>query len=119
MTYVVLVLSVLLVGMAAAAVFVKDVRSAIILLSALSLFASLVFLVVAAPDVAITEAAIGSALTTVIFVIALFRTRTVVDGDSSAAVRRVDESSREVRKSAARTAPADPVDLRGQGADHA
>ena len=97
MTYIVLILCVFLIGMALTAVFVKDIRSAVILLSALSLFASLVFLIVAAPDVAITEAAIGSALTTVIFVIALFRTRQSSEGDSSAAVRRVDESSKAVR----------------------
>ena len=97
MTYIVLVLCVFLVGMALATVLVKDLRSAIILLSALSLFASLAFLVVAAPDVAITEAAIGGALTTVIFVIALFRTRKAPEGDDSATVRRVDESARAVR----------------------
>lgn len=98
MTYIVLVLGVLLVGMALAAVFVRDLRSAIILLSALSLFVSLVFLVLSAPDVAITEAAIGSALTTVIFVIALFRTRKASEGNSSAALRQVDESAQAVRR---------------------
>jgi len=98
MTYIVLILCVFLVGMALAAVLVKDLRSAIILLSALSLFASLAFLIVAAPDVAITEAAIGSALTTVIFVIALFRTRKSTEGNTSATVRRVDESARAVRQ---------------------
>jgi uncharacterized MnhB-related membrane protein len=97
MTYIVLILCVFLVGMALATILVKDLRSAIILLSALSLFASLAFLIVAAPDVAITEAAIGSALTTVIFVIALFRTRKSSEGDTSASVRRVDESARAVR----------------------
>ncbi len=97
MTYVVLILCVFLVGMALATVLVKDLRSAIILLSTLSLFASLAFLIVAAPDVAITEAAIGSALTTVVFVIALFKTRKSSDGDTSASARQVDESAKAVR----------------------
>jgi uncharacterized MnhB-related membrane protein len=77
MTLVVLLMCVLVLGMAAGAIFVRSLGSAVILLSAVSLFASLIFLVLAAPDVAITEAAIGSALTTVVYVLALVRTGSV------------------------------------------
>lgn len=97
MTWIVLGISILLVVMALATVFIRDLRSAVILLSTLSLFASLLFLLVAAPDVAITEAAIGSALTTVIFVIALFRTRSAGSADDSAPGKTVDESAAAVR----------------------
>ena len=98
MTWLVLGVSVLLVVMALATVLVRDLKSAIILLSTMSLFASLLFLMVAAPDVAITEAAIGSALTTVIFVIALFRTRKAGPADDASPDQAVDESAAGVRR---------------------
>jgi energy-converting hydrogenase B subunit D len=43
-----------------------------------SLFASVVYVVLAAPDVAMTEASIGSGLTTMIFLYAIRKTQ---DGD--------------------------------------
>ncbi|MCF7929610.1 MAG: DUF4040 domain-containing protein [Spirochaetales bacterium] len=60
---------------AAAILFIRDVLQAVILLTVVSLLVSILFLFVAAPDVAITEAAIGSALTTIVFVVAYRRTR--------------------------------------------
>lgn len=83
----------LLVGMALGAVFVRGLVSAVVFMSSLSLFASVLFLFVAAPDVAITEAAIGSGLTTLVFVLALYRTRTAPKEDRNAPMNRADESS--------------------------
>ena len=77
MALVVFLMCVFVVAMATGAIFVRSLGSAVIFLSAVSLFASLIFLVLAAPDVAITEAAIGSALTTVVYVLALVRTGSV------------------------------------------
>lgn len=57
---------VMLVG-AIAALYLKDTVSAILAAGSVSLVASLVYLLLSAPDVAMTEAAIGSALTTVVF----------------------------------------------------
>ncbi len=68
-----LVLVMLSVGIAI--IFVKDILNAVILSTVVSLIASVIFLFIAAPDVAITEAAIGAALTTVVFVIAIKRTK--------------------------------------------
>jgi len=48
-----------------------DMVASIISAGVVSLFASILFLLLAAPDVAMTEAAIGSGLTTVIFLYAL------------------------------------------------
>jgi uncharacterized MnhB-related membrane protein len=45
----------------------KNIVVAIIAAGAVSLFASILYLVLAAPDVAMTEAAIGSGLSTIIF----------------------------------------------------
>jgi len=48
---------------------------AILAAGAVSLFASVLFLILAAPDVAMTEAAIGSGLTTFLFFFVLGRIR--------------------------------------------
>jgi uncharacterized MnhB-related membrane protein len=77
MVAMVIVVSVLLIGLAAGAVFVRSLGSAVILLGTVSLLVSATFLLLAAPDVAITEAAIGSALTTLVYVLVLKRTNSV------------------------------------------
>jgi len=96
--WIVLAISVLLILMALATVFSKSLASAIILLSTLSLFVSLLFVIIGAPDVAITEAAIGSALTTVVFVLALYRTKDAACADGKAPKNTADESSAAVRE---------------------
>lgn len=90
--------SLLLIGMALAAVLVRGLVSAVIFMSSLSLLASVLFLFVAAPDVAITEAAIGSGLTTLVFVLALYRTRRAPAEDNDAPMNRADESSQARRR---------------------
>ncbi|MCK5842215.1 MAG: DUF4040 domain-containing protein [Candidatus Sabulitectum sp.] len=52
---------------AVAALVVKKLISAIIIVGFVSLSASVLFLLMDAPDVAITEASIGAAISTVIF----------------------------------------------------
>lgn len=56
------------------AVVLKDTLAAIVSGGLASLFASLTFLLLAAPDVAMAEAAIGSGLATFIFLYALRKT---------------------------------------------
>ena len=58
------------------AVHLHSTVSAAISAGMASLFAAITYVVLAAPDVAMTEAAIGSGLTTVIFLFAIRRTRT-------------------------------------------
>jgi uncharacterized MnhB-related membrane protein len=70
----VITLVLILVG-AALAVSFKDLLASILALTGASLLVSLEFYILQAPDVAIAEAAIGAALTTAIYVIALRRTR--------------------------------------------
>ncbi|MGM0431678.1 MAG: Na(+)/H(+) antiporter subunit B [Spirochaetota bacterium] len=82
MSVLLLVLGILLIVSAAAAIFMKHIVSAIITAGVVSLIGSLLFLLVGAPDVAMTEAAIGSALTTVIFLFAWSRIRHL-DGEHS------------------------------------
>ncbi len=64
-------LAVISLAAAVYAVLTKSVLNAIIASGIISLMASVIFLVVGAPDVAMTEAAIGSGLTTVVFIYAL------------------------------------------------
>ena len=53
------------------AIRLKNLLSAIISAGVISLLASVIYLLLAAPDVAMTEAAIGSGLTTIIFIFTL------------------------------------------------
>lgn len=60
-------LGILIIVLAIMAVLNKNIVVAIIAAGAVSLFASVMYLILAAPDVAMTEAAIGSGLSTIIF----------------------------------------------------
>ncbi|HYX08479.1 MAG TPA: hydrogenase subunit MbhD domain-containing protein [Bacteroidales bacterium] len=62
-----IILSLIMIFMAVAALLVRRVRTAVLASGILSLIASILYLLLAAPDVAMTEAAIGSGLTTIIF----------------------------------------------------
>ncbi len=57
------------------AVTLGSIVSAVIVAGLTSLFASVVYVILAAPDVAMTEASIGSGLTTMIFLYAIRKTR--------------------------------------------
>ena len=57
------------------AVTLNNIVGAIICAGLSSLFASVVYVVLSAPDVAMTEASIGSGLTTMIFLYAIRKTR--------------------------------------------
>lgn len=48
-------------------IFTKNVKRAIVIFGIVSLFASVMFFLMKAPDVAITEASIGAVLTTAAF----------------------------------------------------
>ncbi len=69
----VLCAGILISGLLAATI--NNMLSAVISAGLASLFASVVYVVLAAPDVAMTEASIGSGLTTMIFLYALRKTR--------------------------------------------
>ncbi len=62
------------IAAAIAAVVTKKLSFAIIASGVISLFASIFFLILASPDVAMTEAAIGAGLTTFLFFIILRKT---------------------------------------------
>ena len=77
-----ILIAVLLLLMVAAAVYAvlqKDLLYAVIATGIISLVLSILFYLLQAPDVALTEAAIGVALTTIIFVIAIRNTERMED----------------------------------------
>jgi uncharacterized MnhB-related membrane protein len=57
------------------ALFSKDLLHSVIALSAISMLSALLFTMFRAPDVAITEAAVGAGVSTVIFVWAIRHTQ--------------------------------------------
>ncbi len=70
-----IVLAIVMLIMAVMAIHNKKLEVAIIAAGVVSLFASVLYLLLAAPDVAMTEAAIGSGLSTVIFFYVLNKIR--------------------------------------------
>ena len=69
-----LVLLLLMIGAALYAIWQKDLLYAVISSGIISLILSIIYVLLQAPDVALTEAAIGVALTTIIFIIAIRNT---------------------------------------------
>jgi len=70
-----LLLAAAMIVAAAVALFTAKRVTAVLAAGLVSLFASVLFLLMAAPDVAMTEAAIGSGLTTFLFLFVLGRIR--------------------------------------------
>tara|TARA_B100000614_G_scaffold235605_1_gene232476 strand:- start:551 stop:823 length:273 start_codon:yes stop_codon:yes gene_type:complete len=65
------------------ALYSRDIVTAIVASGVVSLLASVLYVLFGAPDVAMTEAAIGSALTTVVFLFAWSRIRSIASRDDS------------------------------------
>ena len=70
-TIIITVLGIIMVAAAILAIYARNLIAAIISAGVISLLASIIYLLLAAPDVAMTEAAIGSGLTTIIFLLAI------------------------------------------------
>ncbi len=70
-----IILSVVILMAGVATLLLRDLLASVISFAVLSLLLTIVFFLLNAPDVAIAEAAIGAALTTVIFVISIKLTR--------------------------------------------
>lgn len=69
-----IILLILTVISAVGAISVKDLLASVILLGAFSLFMCLLWVEMGAVDVAFTEAAVGAGISTVLMVIAVFKT---------------------------------------------
>jgi energy-converting hydrogenase B subunit D len=78
-----IVFGVMMIAAALVALYSKDIVGAIVAAGVVSLLASVLYLIFGAPDVAMTEAAIGSALTTVVFLFAWSRIRALAQTDDS------------------------------------
>jgi len=68
-----IVLVIFLVIGALFSLHLKDLLSAVIVMGVVDLVVAIMFFVLQAPDVAITQATVGAGLTTAIFVIAIIR----------------------------------------------
>jgi energy-converting hydrogenase B subunit D len=69
------VLSVMLLAATAGVVFSRNLVNAVIASSVFSMFLTLKYFTLNAPDVAITEAALGAGLSTLVFLVALYKTK--------------------------------------------
>jgi len=75
MIFIVFFLIIVMLAAAISASIFKDLMNAVIASCLVSLIASILFFLLQAPDVAMAEAAIGAALITAVFVIAIRRTK--------------------------------------------
>lgn len=75
MELITLIIVIVMLASALAVLLLKDFLSALAAFSVVSLALSVLFVLVRAPDVAMTEAAIGSGLTTFLFFFVLRRVR--------------------------------------------
>jgi len=73
--FIVSLLVILMLIAAISACVFKDLLGAVIASCMVSLIAAVLFFMLQAPDVAMAEAAIGAALSTAVFVIAIIRTK--------------------------------------------
>lgn len=69
-----LLLMLFLLATAVVAIALKDLLAAVIVFSAYSLMMALLWTQLRAPDLALTEAAVGAGVTTVLFVITVYKT---------------------------------------------
>jgi len=81
------VLLLLIIGTAIATMLLRDVLAAIITFAAYSLSMAVLWLLLRAPDVALTEAAIGAGVTTILFLVAISKT---LRPSTDRVLRRVD-----------------------------
>jgi len=75
MTWVALIAVVVMIGSAVAVIFLRNLMSAVIASSVMSLTLSIVFVILRAPDVAMTEAVVGAGLSGVLLALALWKIR--------------------------------------------
>jgi uncharacterized MnhB-related membrane protein len=71
----IIILGIIMIIAAIMAIYTKNLIAAIISSGVISLLASIIYVILAAPDVAMTEAAIGSGLTTIVFLYAFSKMR--------------------------------------------
>ncbi len=72
---IVLFTTIMMIIAAIMTIFQKDLLSSVVSMSMVGLIAVVLFFIMNAPDVALTEAAIGAGLTTIILVIAIRKTK--------------------------------------------
>ena len=77
------ILLVFLVACAIAVTFSKHLLTSIIIFMAFSLIMSVIWIILESPDLAITEAAVGAGVTTLLFYITLKRIHAVIDKDTA------------------------------------
>jgi uncharacterized MnhB-related membrane protein len=82
-TFMTLLLALAAIVVALVSIHTKELPVAILAAGLVGLFASVLFVILAAPDVAMTQAAIGSGLTTFLFFFVLGRVRGMQKKDNA------------------------------------
>lgn len=85
-----IILLCLLIVCAISVWFSKNLLVSIVVFMSYSLIMSLIWMLLEAPDLAITEAAVGAGVTSVIFFVTLKRIKKIDGGDVDEAVKELD-----------------------------
>jgi uncharacterized MnhB-related membrane protein len=75
MIWIALITVIVMVGSAFAVIVLRNLMAAVVASSVMSLSLSVVFVILRAPDVAMTEAVVGAGLSGVLLALALWKTR--------------------------------------------
>lgn len=78
--------------------FSKNLLNSIIIFMSYSLIMSIIWILLESPDLAITEAAVGAGITSILFFVTLKKIRAIIALDEDKADNRKSDSNREVRK---------------------
>lgn len=93
-----IVLFIFLIVCAISVSFSKNLLNSIIIFMSYSLIMSIIWILLESPDLAITEAAVGAGITSILFFVTLKKIRAIIALDEDKADNRKSDSNREARK---------------------
>lgn len=94
-TIFIVVMAIVLIAAAVYSIWQKDLLYAVLGTGVISLILSIFFYILQAPDVALTEAAIGIALTTIVFIITIRNTSRF---EQDKPIRKIDQDNTKIKE---------------------
>ena len=91
-----IILLVLLVVCAIAASFSKNLLNTILIFMSYSLIMSIIWVILESPDLAITEAAVGAGVTTVLFLVTLKKIHAIIEEKKSIETENGEKNEQEI-----------------------
>ena len=93
-----IVLFVFLIACAISVSFSRNLLNSIIIFMSYSLIMSIIWILLESPDLAITEAAVGAGITSILFFVTLKKIHAIVAIDQDKTDKRKNDSNKDLRK---------------------